>query len=308
MEELLNKLYNYEYFGIYLTISIVVLILLFIIIFFFGKKDQREREKTATLKLQQINADAFKDDSIEEKVEIEKDKLENDTIIVPTIDDVPSITNITEEEIPEPILPIIEESKESILDVKEIIETPNIKINEITKEEPVIESIKDIDPVVEEITPILEKVEEKPLVFNNYTEKEETVIPEIIEEKELSLDDNPTIAVPTFNFDEIVKDVEETKKEQSYKKGPEIFSSVYVPTKEKNEEPALEEKIETYDSNPGSDDDFEFELPTLKKDIKVKENKEENQKEEETKEEKLEMPVLNDYNLDNLSGEIYTIK
>jgi len=30
MEELLNKLYSYEYFGIYLTISIVVLVILFL--------------------------------------------------------------------------------------------------------------------------------------------------------------------------------------------------------------------------------------------------------------------------------------
>ena len=51
MQEILNKLYGYEYFGIYLIVSIVVLVLLFIFILFFGKKDQKEREIEATKKL-----------------------------------------------------------------------------------------------------------------------------------------------------------------------------------------------------------------------------------------------------------------
>ena len=55
MEEFLNNLYSYEYFGFYLIVSIIVLVLLFIIILFFGKKDQKVREIEATKKLQNGN-------------------------------------------------------------------------------------------------------------------------------------------------------------------------------------------------------------------------------------------------------------
>ena len=70
MEEFLESLYNYEYFGFYLIISIIVLVLLFLVILFFGKKDQKVREVEATKKLQQINAEAFKEEETKEKVEV----------------------------------------------------------------------------------------------------------------------------------------------------------------------------------------------------------------------------------------------
>lgn len=295
MEEFLNKLYSYEYFGIYLVISILVLILLFIVILFFGKKDQKEREIIATKKLQQINEDAFKDDSIEEKLEVtneeklevtNEEKLENDTIIVPTIDEVPSIMEVSENEIPEPVLPTsediqVEEPVEPVMDIPVVEDAP----------------IPTIEPEVEEITPLLDKIEEKPLVFNDFNiEPEEKIVDIKLEAKEAEKEE---IEVPTFNFDEIVKSVEETKKEQTYTKGPEIFSSVYVPEKEEVELPKVEE------SKVKVENDLGFELPTLKKTTPVEEPKEEVIT--EIKEEKIEMPVLHDYNLDNLSGETYTI-
>lgn len=287
MEEFLNKLYSYEYFGIYLIISIVVLVLLFIVILFFGKKDQKEREIIATKKLQQINNDAFKDDSIEEKLEVtNEEKLENDTIIVPTIDEVPSIMEISENEIPEPVLPVSEDTN-----VEEIIE-PAMDVP-VVEETPVLAKEPE---VIEEIAPLLDKIEEKPLVFNDINIEPEEKVVDI--KLEAPVVEKEEIEVPTFDFDEIVKSVEETKKEQTYTKGPEIFSSVYVPEKEielpKVEEPEV--KIEN---------DLGFELPTLKKTTPVEELKEEVIT--EVKEEKIEMPVLNDYNLDNLSGETYTI-
>ena len=281
MEEFLNNLYSYEYFGIYLMISIIVLILIFLVILFFGKKDQREREKTATLKLQQINEEAFKEDSIEEKIEVNnltEDKLENDTIIVPTIEDVPTINNEIEEEIPEPILPVQEE----------VINNENI-----VEDIPVINNKEEN----KEISPLLEKVEEKPLVFNDFNLEEvpdiklENITPiPVVEEKE-------ELEVPEFNFDEIVKSVEETKKTENYKRGPQIFSSVYIPS-QKEETPKIEEptkKIETTD-NLGMD------LPSLKKEPVI-----ENNQQQEKQEDKIELPMLNDYNLDELSGETYTI-
>lgn len=282
MEEFLTKLYSYEYFGIYLIISIIVLILLFVVILFFGKKDQKEREIIATKKLQQINEDAFKEDSIEERLEVtNEEKLENDTIIVPTIDEVPTVMETSENEIPEPILPVVEDTT-----VEEVIEpVMNVPVDET----PVLTSESE---VVEEIAPLLEKIEEKPLVFNDFVE------PEVVDIKlEAPIEEPKEIEVPAFNFDEIVKSVEETKKEQTFTKGPEIFSSVYVPEKEV-ELPKVEEPKEVKN-------DLGFELPTLKKATPVKEPKEEIV--QEVKEEKIEMPVLNDYNLDNLSGETYNI-
>lgn len=316
MEELLNKLYSYEYFGIYLTISIVVLIILFFVILFFGKKDKKEREIIATKKLQQINEDAFKDDSIATNLEVNNNLVEDEnernlnivneqTNEIPEIDEVPSIINNVEEsnenEIPEPVLPNVEENT-SVLNIE--------PIQDINVEESVIENNEElVSPVIEEISPILERVEEKPLVFNDL-EVEEPVVPIIEQVKEEPIVEQSfeeEIEVPTFNFDEVVKSVEETKKVESYTKGPQIFSSVYVP--EKKEEPVVEEsKIEIPEVKEVSNisDDLDIELPTLKKDVVVEEKKEEPIIEE--KEDKIELPVLNDYDLDNLSGETYTIK
>lgn len=303
MEEILNELYSYEYFGIYLIISIVVLVLLFAIILFFGKKDQKEREKTATLKLQQINEDAFREESLAEKLEIENEKLENDTIIVPNINDIPSITSEQDNEIPEPVLPVQEElpqveETEEIVEIKEA-ELPNQEVEPVSVEEK-----------VEEVAPLLEKVEEKPLVFNEFnfeSEKEIPVVPKIETPYENLIKPEivkEEIEVPTFDFDEIVKGVEEVKKEQTYTKGPEIFSSVYVPKKEEVELP----KVEVKEVKSIVEKDLEFELPTLKKVPEVEPVIQKEEIKEEVREEKIEMPVLNDYDLDNLSGETYTIK
>lgn len=278
MEEFLNNLYSYEYFGFYLIISIIVLIILFIIILFFGKKDQKVREIEATKKLQQLNSDAFKEEPMAEKLEInnnvEQEKLENDTIIMPSIEDVPSINSVEENnEIPEPVIPVVSEEV----------------VNDIPVEEPKIE-----EPVIEiEETPLLEKVEEKPLVFEDTTEFnkefEEIVAPEPVIELESVEPTLEEIEVPEFNFDEIVKDVEEVKLQDTKVQGPQIFSSVYVPEKEV-EIPKVEIEVPT-------SEELDFELPVLKKEVAP-----------EPKEEKIEVPELNDYNLDNLSGESYNIK
>ena len=142
-------------------------------------------------------------------------------------------------------------------------------------------------------------------IFNN--DFQEQIVESVVEQTpvEEPKSTESEIEVPEFNFDEIVKDVEEVKQNNTYTKGPQIFSSVYVPEKKeetielkeeiKVEEP-VEEKIELV--KPAVDEELDFELPTLKK---------EEVKEEPKFEEKIEMPVLNDYNLDELSGETYTI-
>lgn len=273
MEEFLNTIYSYEYFGFYLLISIVLLVVLFLIILFFGKKDQKNREIEATKKLQQINEDTFKEDSIEEKVEVnnfEENKLEN-TIVVPKIDEVPTLNYIEDtEEIPEPVLPIIEDKfEEKVMDNHEIYE------------------------------PILEKVEEKPLAIDNTNVFNNDFVNEVndFQVETSKLDFHKTnekkteeVEVPVFNLDDIMKDVGDVKLVERYINREPIFSSVYVPEKEEIKEEKLEIPVEK------AMDDLEFDLPTLRKDEK-----------EETNVDEIDVPILKDYNLDELSGETYNI-
>ena len=182
-------------------------------------------------------------------------------------------------EIPDAVIPV-----ESVLETEENV----ISVNAVKDDLKIEEKFEE---------PILERIEERPFVFentnifeNNFVEP--VVETPIIEDKELVEE----IEVPKFNFEKIVeeaKKVEEEKQPEIYTKGPQIFSSVYVPErKEEIEAPKVEDaKIEM--PLPKSNDESDFELPVLKK--------------EEVKEEKIEVPVLNDYDLDNLSGETYTI-
>lgn len=273
MKDILNNLYSYEYFGFYLIISIIVLIILFLIILFFGKKDQKIREIEATKKLQQINDEAFKEENTTEKLEVNKsqEELENNTIIINSIEDIPSFNNIeSDNEIPDPILPTLNDAIE---------ENTNSEAEQ--KQIEIIESKNEIEE-----QPLLEKIEEKPFAFENtsifnsdFIKTEEPIqieeIKPVVEEVE----------VPEFNFDEIVKDVEEVKNVDSLSKGPQIFSSVYVPEKK--------EEVEEIFEIPKKSEELEFELPLLKK--------------EEVKEDIIKAPELKEYNLDDLSGESYTI-
>lgn len=288
MEEILTKLYSYKYFGSFLIIAIIALILLFLIILFFGKKDQKKREIEATKKLMQINEDTLNDQFVlEETPKTEEEHLENDTIIMPSINNIEEDNNVVvdnsiKEEISEPILPTNEEvsSPNNLVD-----DTPIINLNEqesfkVEENSEVVEVPKIEYPEFTTVDissePVLHKEEEKPFVFNDIQEVKTEVKP--IPKKE-------EVSVPEFNYEEIMRLAEEVKKDENIElpkmeKGPEIFSSVYAP--EKKEEVAT-------DNNKEED----FELPTLKKDVQ---------------EEKIEVPKLNDFNLDEISGESYNIK
>ena len=279
MDDFLYKLYNYEYFGTYLMIIIAVLVLLFIIVLFFGKKDKKKREIEETKKLQQINnTDAFKEESNAVSVDVSKEevpivnneKLENDTIIVPNVNNLAfDNNNETEEnEIPEPSLP--EE-----VNIENLVNEENSSDNGLKNESPV------------QTQPILNKEEEKPLVFNDVPNNEEPLGMSNNKANETPVN---LVDVPDFNFDEIVNGVEEIKEEENMVKqsepfNSEVFSSVYAPEKETIELPKKEEKNI-------QNDEMKIELPSLKK---------------EKEEEKIEKPILNDYNLDNINGEDYNI-
>lgn len=375
MEEFLNKLYSYEYFGTYLMVSIVVLLLLFIIILFFGKKDQRKREIEATKKLQQINNEnAFKEESLESSVEVNAapetvsltDQNLDDTIIVPNINEVPVESNIRTEQYPEmlesnlsdvnPAMddnyvddgiyraaevtnPQVEESvQEQVQDVEQnpfvsrVAEPTPTVMEESTPifDQPFVASTRgEVKDEVEPLQPLLDRAEEKPLSFDDIYFNEPTSKVDVepnVRNQDLSYNERvqetfnyeqsreevgvnePVIEsnnfgytndvlgsresetqVPSFNFDEIIQGVEETRKEQTVTKTPEVFSSVYAP----NEQPVMEEPKEV---NISSDEELDFELPSLKK-----------ADYEEEKPKDLGMPMLNDYKLDELTGESYTI-
>ncbi len=319
MEEILTKLYSYEYFSTYLIGAIIVLIILFIIILFFGKKDQKKREIEATKKLMQINAETTDDQFvIEENSKTEAERLENDTIIVPNINELnigESVENNKDAEIPEPVLPdnsnneVVHElnSVENVAptinpepafselqdnvamanELPKVDETPIMNINEqdafkAEKTETPVEL--NIPNNVEE--PVLSSYEEKPLVFDDFNFNGNVIMPEVAQpQKETPVLEE--VSVPEFNFDEIVKNAEEVKKEEEpieIQKPTEIFSSVYVP-----------EKKEEFVEKAQEPEEDEFELPTLKKNVG------------ETNRE-LDIPKLNDFNLDDISGESYNIK
>ncbi len=327
MQEFLEKLYNYEYFGIYLMISIAVLVLLFIIVLFFGKKDKKVREIEATKKLQleQANTDAFKVEDNQNNVEVSTTletpvptenvepqpsevtpsvdvttpNLESDTLVFPTI-------NMTEND-NEP-----EEIKEEIKsDLNTNDDVAPIKEYDLHPSEPTIndmiapmaelsqneeENVMSSEPVDDfakvemplENEPILNKVEEKPFAFNNE-----------LEESQNDLFSN--VEVPEFNFDNLntQEPVEEEVKVPS--KNIDVFSSVFAPKREENidlpeinnGEVKPEEREEV--SVPSADE-MEIELPTLKKEVV-----------EEHSNEKIEKPILKDYNLDDITGETYNI-
>ena len=324
MEEFLNKLYNYEYFGTYLMISIAVLVLIFIIILIFGKKDQKHREIEETKKLQQINENTlngFKETGEGIPLTVEPNlsapvntpvaeapvspipNLENDTIIVPTLDINASLNNVApatsvnqmNNEIPN-VEPIINTPENTIVNpVNPVNEVNNLNaaINRIDNpnlytasqnvmpspmpnvETPKVEEMPRMDipemaemPRVgrEEAQPILAKEEEQPFNFGTSFVKSEDEVA------------SPSLAnVPEFNFDTIVNNVSEPKRVEIPKQR-EVFSSVYTneaPKEAPIEMPSVKEEEE------------DIELPTLKKDV------------EEAK--------LNDYNLNDLTGEFYTI-
>ena len=299
MEEFLNKLYNYEYFGTYLMISIAVLVLIFIIILIFGKKDQKHREIEETKKLQQINEETlngFKETGAGIPLNVEPSlnpvneqlspmpNLENDTIIVPTLDineSLNNLGNLTEvnemtkvekaaEVLPETPVNNLNEAINRIDNPNAYMASQNIMPNiETPKVEDMprmdIPEMNEVPMAKEEVKPVLTKEEEQPFNFGT---------PEVKAEEKIEV---PNLAsVPEFNFDAIVNTASEIKNVE-LPKVREVFSSVYTPESKKEEVEVSNIKEEEED----------IELPTLKKEV------------EEAK--------INDYNLNDLTGEFYTI-
>ena len=320
--DFIDSLFSYEYFGLYLMIAIVVLLILFILILLLGKKDQKNREIEATKKLLKVedSNEAVKIDNNEVPLEVSEKNLESDTIVLPTID------NILPKE--EPKL----EVKNEELELPNLDGLENVTLNEQTNnniemhnkksEENEEKMFFSSEKRVEE--PILNNDEDQPFTFvsdeffkeNAPTNEESSPVldfkmevPNLKEaEKELNkeldielpkIEDEPVISVPEFNYDEVISDAKETEnreEKKNYNIGQNVFSSVYAPKREDMtsdmEVPNIDIPKVLEDAKKISNIDDEIELPSLKQNP-VKEN-----------ESKI---ALNDYNLDDLTGEIYTI-
>ena len=284
MEEFLTKLYSYENFSTYLIIAIIVLIILFFVILFFGNKDKKEREIEATKKLMKINEENLNNELAESTPKEEKEVLESDTIIVPTINEVSNPEPIPEP-VPEPVLPPVEEEIPVIPEVEPLPEVPTDSIlpDVIDKEYELVDNT----PVVPEADGFKEETKEEkvevpindfePVLFNE--EEKPLVVEEEVQHND--------VKTPEFDYDEVIRNVESFVGDEHHEvqKGPEVFSSVYIP-EEKKEIPKQEIVEED-----------EIELPILKKDVK-----------EKSIEEKIEIPEITNFNFEDISGETYNIK
>ncbi len=271
MEAFLDKIYSYDNFSLYLTIAIVVLVILFIIVLFFGKKDQKERELEATKKMQQLDGiNGFKEENEPFKVEIPPQA---------NVDAIPNEVKIENETVNNEVNVNAQEPKEDTI-IMPVINNDEIELSPI-EPEPI--SI----PVVNEETPTLAdqpvfNVEPEPIT-NDILFEPQPVFKQEVETPLVFNEEPKEVDVPDFNLDDILNTAEEVKSEEikpepkveevKTQPQPEVFSSVFAPKK--------------------SDDDLDMELPSLKQ--------------EEVKPEEIAKPVLNDYNLDELSGETYNI-
>lgn len=321
MEELLNKLYSFDYFGYYLLIAIVILLILFIIILFFGKKDQHKREVEATKKLQQINNDdnAFKEENnivpleIQPNIENNAENLKPEVSVesIKEVMEAPSIINSldsVDNEIPEPVLPKDEEvSQEEFTSLKEVPAITEDGINESLqttiglenkeagafeqpqKVEPMFEETREPNFAFEDVNKPIEPLEKEENIINN-THAVEAVNEPLFNEVE----------VPEFNFEEIIKGVEETKETVEMPNSLEkptidLKEDEKTPVKNLNHGPQIFSSVyvplENEEKSVPKKEELDIELPLLKK-----------------KEETVIKPELKGYDINALTGEEYNLK
>lgn len=241
MMEFLDTLFNYDYFGPILFAIIAILIVVFFIILFFGKKDEKERKLEETRRLEELaNVNAFKDDS--EAAEVEVQKVE-----MPVIE-----SHVIDEEI---------NSLETVF-----------ASNEEAKEKEII-NIESDEPIgVMESVPVLTPISELPLITENenFEVQNEVQVVEV-EKEESPFRIEPTIPtnIPKYDFEklansisreleeierlssksiekEIVKEEPKVELERAHvevtpikeiqkRGGMPVFSSVFVPSANKEE-------------------------------------------------------------------------
>lgn len=272
MMNFIYELYQNDNFVLYLTIALVVLIILFVVVLFFGKKDQKLEE---TRKLQKIDVDAFKEEPKEkEKLEVKENIEQSEAEDIETQKVADNIYSVENNDEPS----------------KETFSLPN-NANEpdinVTIFEPILKEEKEVedDIVLPEKTeiknirkPLLDDNEEsKPISFDelNKINFDEAGLEKDLNELESIKNEFNKIKVPEL------EKKDEKIENNSYKPGPQIFSSVFVnkedsinnTVKEENK-PIFEEKNEEIKENVEApreklftivDDDIDdIDLPSLK--------------------------------------------
>lgn len=316
MMDFIYELYQNDNFVLYLTIALVILIILFVLVLIFGKRDQKLEE---TRKLQKIDVDAFKEQKPTEEVKVEIPapdvKAEEPPKMEETKEEQPAIS----EEIPKAksifddtqVLPIAS-SKESE-EPKEEIEVTTFEPT-LVKEEPEPE-IPQKAEIKTPSKPLIDIDEEnKPI---NIKELDEIKFDDISLENDLNELENikkqfDSIKLPKVDKNDseksekkeekVEKKSEDRKGYNSYKPGPQVFSSVFV-NKEapKEETDTLETPIKKAEEKPkvnlfsiaDEEDEEVIELPTLKSAAKKNNENKENTK---------------TFNIDEISGESYDVK
>lgn len=149
MKEFIINLYANENFPVYLSCVIIVLLIAFFVVFFLGKRDKKKIEMTQ--KLEQINADAFKEVSVPQAVASFQNPAPVQVPPVQTTEPVmqasPSVTESTiqyfDTPVQEPVVPVQQVQKP-------LIPTPVVEIPA-----PVIESAPQAPIVSETVAPIV---------------------------------------------------------------------------------------------------------------------------------------------------------
>lgn len=300
--DFLNKLYESNYFGIGLFAVISFLVVTFLVVLFFGKKDENKRklEETNKIRIDDSAENAFKETTVEAPVEVPIAPVQEPTVPVMPINEIPvtpteTIAPINFDSVPvEPVAPINYEESKEVEDIQfvdnlmveepvvipePVIPTAPIELEPINFEMPVepkvMEPVKisipeeliKIEPIIkEEVTPIITPMSEviptivEPVINETYYEPVEPAEEEIEE-----------IQVPNIDFDalaeSISKELDELEKNTNTYKKEEVKAA---PTYETNVKPQnqfssvfVSEQIKQV-NKPVIDLPKKIELPTLK--------------------------------------------
>ncbi len=327
MEEFIEKLSSYENFGLWLMIVIIGLVILFLLILILGKKDKKVREIEETKKLQQLqnSENTFKEENNVNELNVtpnEEVKLTSEVANDLGVNNTEVNELNNDKPLEAPLINNVETPKEDA-QINEMFATLNAANKEVNNEK---DSLKTEEPVKEELkekeeTKAIEKeteiIKETPKEIQKEIQKEavaplfkEEEKPIIVEnEPELKItsnDEDVNITLPDSNnelnniqlpdidldsiIDDITKEMEIPAKEEAKADVKEEQKEVELPTKK--EEVSVPTKEE-----------LDFELPMLKKEFK--EEKQSDDLKDITEE--IEIPKLNNYDLDSISGEFYNI-
>lgn len=247
MMEFLDTLFSYDYFGPILFAIIAVLIVIFFIVLFFGKKDEKERKLEETRRLEELaNVNAFKDESKISEVEVQK-------VEMPVIE-----SNVVDEEASslETVFVPVEITKEEESSVLEN-ETINESYDEFkgTENEPVLMPISELPLITEnedvvlqnEVQVVKEEQEGPPFKIEpsiptnipkyDFEELANSISKELEEIEKLSsktIGREPVKEEPKVELERVHVEVTPIKEIQK-RGGMPVFSSVFVPSANKEE-------------------------------------------------------------------------